>query len=330
MPSSQATGMLASLRAATRHLLARLRLRAPQPAPVPPSDRLPTGTPAAARGRMPEFGFSSPAGSRSYALFVPSRTTEGPRPLLVMLHGCRQTPDDFATGTRMNAYAERRGVVVAYPAQSKRANRTLCWNWFHPADQCRDRGEAAIIAELTLQLADTHGLDRKRLYLAGLSAGGAMALAVTTAYPEIYAAVGVHSGIPAGVATGLGSAMVAMRRGSSHGSAPRTPPQLPLIVFHGDADHSVDPQNGRDIFGAPGGAREVATESPTTTDSYACTRIVRSGRDPSGDAEFWLLQGAGHAWSGGDSHGSFADPRGPSASAEMLRFFLAHARADAR
>jgi len=267
---------------------------------------------------------SSAQGSRSYLLYIPARRTAKPMPLIVMLHGCTQTPEDFATGTGMNALAEEFGLLIAYPAQPSGANAQKCWNWFRPEDQGRDRGEPALIAGLTRDIQHAYPVDPARTYAAGLSAGGAAALIVAAAYPDVFAAVGVHSGLPAGGARDVGSAFAAMRGGTSadpHKTA------LPTIVFHGLADSTVHPSNG---------SAALAQALPALPDLRPSTRqdksaggrayIVTAHQHADGRtmAEHWQIDGAGHAWSGGHAAGSYTDPLGPDASRQMLRFFLQH------
>jgi poly(hydroxyalkanoate) depolymerase family esterase len=255
-----------------------------------------------------------------------------------MLHGCGQTPRDFANGTRMNQFADEHGFVVAYPAQSPAANPLNCWNWFEAAHQGRDRGEPAQIAAITRQVAADHGIDDRRIFVAGLSAGGAMAVILGHTYPELFAAVGVHSGIPYGLAHDAVSALDAM-----HGAPPAAAPAsirapgsgapgsaIPTIVFHGDCDTTVDLGNGAAIVAD---AVSLAEESAGPLDKtvqerrtaagreYTTTRYGRAGAPP--QVEYWVVHGAGHAWSGGSPLGSFTDATGPDASAEMVRFFLA-------
>ena len=197
-----------------------------------------------------QHSFTCVAGTRQYKLFIPKGHLGRQLPLLVMLHGCTQSPDDFARGTRMNQLAEEDGYYVVYPAQSTRDNPTKCWNWFRPADQCRDRGEPAIIAELTRHVVRAHRLDPARVYVAGLSAGAAMAVILTRTYPDIYAAAGIHSGLPYRSAHDVSSAFAAMKqnRGISVADTNATEPALgtpvPTIVFHGDRDMVVNVRNG--------------------------------------------------------------------------------------
>jgi len=259
--------------------------------------------------------FSNAAGSRGYKLYVPTPSSEQPRGLIVMLHGCKQNPDDFATGTRMNTLAQERNLLVAYPEQTGAANASSCWNWFNPGDQARDRGEPSIIAGITREIIAEFALDETRIFVAGLSAGGAMAAVMGETYPELYSAMGVHSGLAYGSANDVMSAFAAMRGDSAAARAPTRHPAIRTIVFHGAADRTVHPSNAERILTGAGQERETADAGGR---SYA--RILVPGK--SGAHEFWRIEGAGHAWSGGDANGSYADAQGPDASAEMVRFFL--------
>jgi len=296
----------------------------------------PAGEPA---GRFVEASFTGPAGTRAYRLYVPSGSTGQAVPLLVMLHGCTQGPEDFAAGTRMNTLAERHTFLVAYPAQAAAANASRCWNWFAAAHQARGRGEPAIIAGLTQQVMASYKVDARRVYVAGLSAGGAMAAVLGVTYPDLYAAVGVHSGLAYGVAGDLASAMAAMQRGGSgptlagaQAAAPGVVPRVaPLILFHGERDTTVSPRNADQLLVQWLAAHGVDGAPPETTERVVggrrATRTVY--RDDAGRAlvERWRVEGLGHAWSGGSPDGSYTDARGPDASAEMARFFAEHPRA---
>jgi poly(hydroxyalkanoate) depolymerase family esterase len=287
-------------------------------------------------GRFLAASYANQAGSRDYKLYAPSGYRGQAVPLLVMLHGCTQSPDDFAAGTRMNVLAEKHTCLVAYPAQAASANSSKCWNWFRPSDQQRGQGEPSLIAGITWQIMRDYAVDPQRVYVAGLSAGGAAAAIMGMAYPDLYAAIGVHSGLACGAASDLPSAFAAMQhgeavaaRGSGSASGAGVSRRIvPTIVFHGDRDTTVHPCNGD----------RVVAQSRTTPMTDLQT-TVQQGRVPGGHAysrrlhadasgqtilEHWVIHGAGHAWSGGSPAGSYTDPQGPDATREMLRFFLEH------
>lgn len=325
---------------ARRHMLPRLSalLRAGRPdaglglhglmQPVPAStpDIVPDG------GKFIEATYSNAAGSRAYKLYIPSGYHGQPIPLVVMLHGCKQSPDDFAAGTRMNLIAEEQTCLVVYPAQPIEANAAKCWNWFRPSDQRRGQGEPSLIAGITNEVIRDYSVDRERVYIGGLSAGGAAAAVMGATYPDVYAAIGVHSGLACGAAIDIPSAFAAMRQGESSGSMPgdksAVPGQgsdVPTIVFHGDQDNTVHPRNG-DLVIAQGKTAKLQKKihRSRVPGGHAYTRTIHT--DASGRAMFehWEIHGAGHAWSGGSSAGSYTDSRGPDAAREMLRFFLEH------
>lgn len=268
--------------------------------------------------------FACEAGSRPYKLYAPARRSEGPRPLVIMLHGCTQNPDDFAIGTGMNALAEEHGFVVAYPEQVMTANHLGCWNWFNPQDQLRDKGEPGIIAGLTRALVDEMNIDPKRVFVAGLSAGGAMAEVMSVTYPDLFAGACVHSGLAYGVASDTASAFVAMS-GKSQGRAKRARDRVRTIVFHGDADQKVHPTNGELILaearaGLSRHHQETTQRGNANGRHYSRTVVADARGIP--QVEYWNIEGLGHAWSGGSPEGSHTDGRGPDASREMIRFFL--------
>ncbi len=291
---------------------------APRRAPVP----LPDGA------RFEERSFANAAGRRTYKLYVPSGFKGQPLPLVMMLHGCTQSPDDFAAGTRMNDLAEEQTFLVAYPAQPASANASKCWNWFNASDQQRDQGEPSLIAGITREIMRDMPVTRGRVYIAGLSAGGAAAAIMASAYPDLYAAVGVHSGLACGAASDLASAFAAMRGGSPDAGRSRRSgrPAVPTIVFHGDRDNTVNPVNSDHIIAQSNAAADlqITVTRGKASGGMRYTHTVYA--DDTGQAilEQWVLHGAGHAWSGGSVSGSYTEPRGPDASGEMLRFFLQH------
>ncbi len=330
----------------TRHAL--------RPAPRPPrrfrgAPRSPGGTPEVrtgvptpaivpAGGRFVERSYADRAGTRAYKLYVPSGYVGQAAPLVVMLHGCTQSPDDFAAGTHMNTLAEEHTFLVAYPAQAANANISRCWNWFEAADQQRERGEPSIIAGITSEVVGEYRVDAGRVYMAGMSAGGAMAAIMGVTYPDLYAAVGVHSGLAPGAAHDLSSAFSAMRGGEAvtvrqDTTTRASTPVVPAIVFHGDRDTTVHPRNADQLlahyrFAGSVGQEDTGKPAPPATvqqgqvpGGYAYTRATY--HDVSGRAvmEQWTIHGLGHAWSGGRRSGSYTDPKGPDASAEMVRFF---------
>jgi len=294
-----------------------------------------------AGGRFVERSYAGSAGGRVYKLYVPSGYTgQEEVPLVVMLHGCTQNPDDFAAGTSMNELAETHTFLVAYPAQAQNANMQKCWNWFKASDQQRGQGEPAIIAGITRQVIEEYSVTDGRVYVAGMSAGGAMAAIMGATYPDLYAAVGVHSGLAPGAAQDLSSAFSVMQgRGASnvHRDAPtaNSEASVPVIVFHGDCDTTVHPSNAeqllahyRTVDGTPGGRNAagkpvppVAVRKGQVPDGHAYTRATQRDADGRPIMEQWIVHGLGHAWSGGSRAGSYTDAKGPDASAEMMRFF---------
>jgi poly(hydroxyalkanoate) depolymerase family esterase len=290
-----------------------LKPRSPGPAPAPDG------------ARFDECSYAGQAGPRTYKLYIPGGRAGQALPLVVMLHGCTQSPDDFAAGTRMNELAEEQGFLVAYPEQTRSANASRCWNWFNPGDQRRDGGEPALIAGITRQIMRDHPVDPGRVYVAGLSAGGAAAAIMGAAYPDLYAAVGVHSGLACGAANDMMSAFTAMRQGMPPAAAAsrRSGAAVPTIVFHGDRDTTVSPINGDQVLAQAEATSRLRTTVRNGTApagiGYTCT--VRSDDTGRPMLEHWVLHGAGHAWSGGSPAGSYTEPRGPDASREMMRFF---------
>jgi poly(hydroxyalkanoate) depolymerase family esterase len=275
---------------------------------------------APATGQFTGASHTEAAGTRKYKLYVPPRATAKALPLVVMLHGCTQNPDDFAAGTRMNELALERDFLVLYPAQAQTANISRCWNWFKHNHQQRGRGEPLILAGMTQAVMRQHNIDPQRVYVAGLSAGGAMAAILGDTYPDLFAAVGVHSGLATGAATNIQGALSAMKSGGS--VTPLSGKTPPTIVFHGDQDATVHPDNGEQVVAASAGAAEPELEQGSKGHAY--TRRIYREAGGAVQAEHWAMHGAGHAWSGGSARGSYTDAQGPNASEEMLRFFWAN------
>jgi poly(hydroxyalkanoate) depolymerase family esterase len=269
--------------------------------------------------------FACPAGSRMYRTYIPAPRSGGATGVVVMLHGCTQSPEDFALGTGMNLLADHHGFIVVYPAQSRGDNAQSCWNWFSRGDQRRGKGEPAILAELTKQICANNGIGRDATFVAGLSAGAAMATILGEAYPDVFAAVGAHSGLPVGAAKDVPSAFAAMAGTVMEGGPAYTGGTVRTIVFHGAADATVHPSNSDRIVqrALTGAARQLIEDTQSgQTGGRSFTRVI--ARDPEGRnlVERWSVEGLGHAWSGGQPGGSYTDPTGPDASAEMIRFFF--------
>jgi poly(hydroxyalkanoate) depolymerase family esterase len=271
----------------------------------------------------------SAAGSRHYKLYLPASHPTRPVGLILMLHGCSQTPDDFAIGTHMNTLAEKHGLAVVYPAQARGHNAASCWNWFQPSHQRRGTGEPAILSSLTRKLTKEFGLDRSAVFVAGLSAGGAMAATLVNLYPEIYSAAGIHSGLAHGSARDVISAMSVMRDGVV-GLSVVLPDAVPYavpvrrIIFQGATDSTVHPSNSARIVAAAQGDDAVPTRiGNRSSGGRDYVRTEYPGSDGATLTEHWMIEGAGHAWSGGRAAGTYSDTKGPDASAQMVRFFRA-------
>ncbi len=278
-----------------------------------------------------------------YWLYVPpgaaaAAKTSPLMPLVLMLHGCSQEAAEFAAATEMNTAAASANALVLYPEQARGANPGGCWNWFEPANQQRGQGELGLIVAMLLDVMARHPVDAQRVYAAGISAGGAMAALLAREYPELFAAVGVHSGLRAGAADNVMAALSAMNNGAKVGTS-ETPPthnsgaaQPALIVFHGENDSTVHPKNGAQLVQAALqtalGDKNAALHETQQGQSNAGQRFTRHlYRGSDSDkvlVEHWLLHNGGHAWSGGSAKVGQTDPKGVSATQEMLRFFLEH------
>jgi poly(hydroxyalkanoate) depolymerase family esterase len=299
-----------------------------EPRPISAPEVVPAG------GQFIESVYSNAAGTRTYKLYIPSGYRGQAVPLVVMLHGCTQSPDDFAAGTRMNVIAEEQTCLVVYPAQARDANPAKCWNWFRPSDQRRGQGEPSLIAGITRDVMRQYVVDAQRVYIGGLSAGAAAAAVMGATYPDLYAAIGVHSGLACGAASDVPSAFAAMRNGEfsspsidggiaavAEGAA-----TVPTIVFHGDSDTTVHPRNGHHVIAQSKRTARGQTQvhRGRIAGGHAYTRTLHIDASGRTILEHWEIHGAGHAWSGGSPAGSYTDPRGPDAAREMVRFFLEH------
>jgi poly(hydroxyalkanoate) depolymerase family esterase len=281
-------------------------------------------------GTLLDKMYQNDSGARRYKVYVPPDSKRH-APVIVMLHGGTQPVLDYAAGTGMNQLADLHHFLVVYPEQDARANPMRYWNWFRPQDQHAGGGEPSLIAGITQEVIQDYDADRDRVFIAGFSAGAAMATVMAATYPQLYAAAGVHSGLPYGVAHDVPSAFALMRGGSP---TSRQDPalQIPLIVFHGDHDEIVNVINASNIrqqrLGIDGAL--TATDGVRVTQGqvpggHAYTQTTYSNAD---DVllEQWIVHGAGHAWFGGTAGCSYTDPLGPDASAEMVRFFAERRR----
>jgi poly(hydroxyalkanoate) depolymerase family esterase len=305
----------------------------------------------ASSGTFTQYTYSGPAGSRPYYVYTPANYQAGTAvPLIVMLHGCTQTPSDFASGTQMNALADQQQFIVVYPQQTSSYNSLSCWNWFLPADQARGSGEPAIIAGIVQSVEQNTAqwtIDPQRVYVAGLSAGAAMAVIMGATYPDLFAAIASASGLEYQAATSQTAATTAQMQGGpdpqqqgqaayqAMGSHARV---VPTIVFQGQSDYTVYPINGDQVVEqwmetdhlASNGSYNASFSSPISSTSGQVSGghsyTVQTWNDSQGNEieEYWKINGMGHAWSGGSSSGSYTDPQGPSATNAIYSFFMNH------
>lgn len=286
---------------------------------------------------------------RNYKLYIPPayRSTQ-PVPLLVMLHGCTQTPDDFALGTEMNVYADQHNFIVVYPEQSRSANRGKCWNWFRSEHQVRGRGEPAEIVAIVDQIKDDYAIDDNRVYVAGISAGAAMTVILGATYPDVFAAIGVCSGVTYRASTSVAGSLVVMARGgpdptvqghvaySAMGDFKRV---VPVIVFHGTSDTTVSPKNGDQVIAQWARTNQLVLNGVSDSGIGATPSAVVRGSVPGGRTftrytytdhtgkvilQQYMVDGMKHGWSGGSRAGSYTDPQGPRASPIVVEFLLQH------
>lgn len=250
-------------------------------------------------------------------LFVPSQGQ--PRALLLMLHGCTQHPADFALGTRMNEWGERGGFAVLYPEQSVEANSRLCWNWFVKEHQQAESGEPGFLMDITRRTMEQLAIPADRVYVAGLSAGACMAAILAARYPDFFAGVGLHSGVPLGAAASTLGALLAMR-GLSRWAKDQGWPS-PTLIFHGDKDNVVSVKNAERLRKQASRAELSSREESLSEGGRRVRRGQFLNEQGAVQVESWVVEGLGHAWSGGSPEGSWTDPEGPDASAHLVRFF---------
>ncbi|RJE78730.1 PHB depolymerase family esterase [Paracoccus sp. JM45] len=269
-----------------------------------------------------EDSFSCAAGTRRFRTYVPASAKKGATGLVLMLHGCTQSPEDFAAGTGMNALADKQGFIVVYPHQTRGDNAQSCWNWFSRGDQQRDKGEPSILSGITRHVMSQHNVPTDQVFVAGLSAGAAMAVILGKNYPDLFHGVGAHSGLPAGAAKDVPSAFAAMAGQGINVTPEGTP--VRTIVFHGSADTTVHPSNGDRIVQHaldPRQPQSLQNEEKGNAQGRSFRRCTVYAPNGAVAVEHWIIEGMGHAWSGGKPEGSYTDEQGPDASAEMIRFF---------
>jgi|GEM_PF-1792847 len=275
---------------------------------------------------------------RNVRVFVPTKPA-APAPLVVMLHGCTQTPDAFADATKMDEVAEEAGFVVAYPEEPPSAIASRCWQWWEPAHQARDAGEPKLLATIVDGVVAAHGVDKDQVYAAGISAGGAMTVILGATYPDRFAAVGVLAGLEYKAATTLSAALSASSQGGpspaaqgalAHAAMGSRARVVPAFVLHGSADSVVAKVNGDQVAAQwlhvagvvlGEGAIERGSAVPGE-DGRPFTRVVhRNKGNGAAIVEHFVVEGLGHAWPGGRDGGSYSDPRGPDASRLLWSFF---------
>jgi poly(hydroxyalkanoate) depolymerase family esterase len=294
---------------------------------------------------------SSASDSRNYVLWVPSTYDKRKStPLVMMLHGCMQKPEDLAAISGMNAVADKHNFLVVYPEQTAAANPLKCWNWFDPKNQTRGSGEPSLLAAIVKKIQSTHNVNLKKIYVVGISAGGAMAVVMAATYPDLFSGVGTSAGLAFKSATSVESGLAAMKQGNPDprqlgslaytamrdGLRARPKKSLPLIVFQGSADPYVNPLNADQQITQWASANDYLDDGKDNQSVKAQTGELLEGNIPAGYSytrsiykdragrllmEKWIVKGLAHAWSGSPVAGAFADPKGPNASEEMWRFF---------
>ena len=276
-------------------------------------------------------GRPAPPGGRSYDVYLPAGYRRRTRaPVLLLLHGCTQTPAEFADATRFTSVADRNGLLLVLPHQEGRHHPQRCWRWYEARHQHRGSGEPALLAGIVAQVLaepERWRADPRRVHVAGLSAGGAMALILAATYPDVFAGVGVHSAPPYRSATRGTQALAAMAARTATPGPDGAAPMPPLIVVQGTADRVVHPPNGGRVADQwlafrgpadPGRVTRSRTDTGHTGRDWTRVRwYTARGRRV---LEYWEVDGLGHAWSGGRAGGSFSDPAGPRVATAMWAF----------
>jgi poly(hydroxyalkanoate) depolymerase family esterase len=315
------------------------------PGSGPPTPPTPPPTGGSGQGTGVSFAgsYSAAAGTRAYRGYVPSTYTPGTAmPLIVVLHGCTQTADSIRQLTRYDQLAEAKGFIAVFPEQPPSANFLRCWNFFLDAHMHRGTGEPSLIAGITNWVRQRYTVDPRRIYVAGLSAGGAMASVMGASYPDLYAAVGIGSGCEyAATATCAGwrSSDPTKAAQAAYAEMGQRARVLPVIAFQGDKDFTVPPVNADQLvkqwtITADLADDHVANGSVSGTPTTTLTGQVPNGRayttryyaDADGRelVQYWSVHGMSHAWSGGCSCALHADPQGPDATAAMYAFLMSH------
>jgi poly(hydroxyalkanoate) depolymerase family esterase len=284
--------------------------------------------------------------SREYLVYVP-RAYGGwrRRPLLVLLHGCRQTPEDFAAATRIATLADHHGWLVLLPRQSSKANAWTCWNWFDKPTSA-GRGEAAIVVAQVRAVRRAYRVHPRRIFAAGMSAGGCLAAVLGLRYPALFAGVAVHSAVACGAASGPLAAMGVLAHGAdtaveeiaatAREDAPTRSLPVPLLVMHGADDHVVALRNARQlvrqylVFNGLLAARQTASDELPPPDGETTQEVAPGRTTTTSEYRDGLrtlirmirVDGLGHAWSGGDPGFPYNDPQPPDATA-LLGAFVA-------
>ncbi|MCW3066878.1 MAG: hypothetical protein JWN32_4050 [Solirubrobacterales bacterium] len=297
----------------------------------------------AGTGALTSGDYTGAAGNQHYELYIPSTYKAGTAvPLVVALHGCTQTADQFRLLSRWDTLAEAKGFIVVFPQQDPNANQLKCWDFYQDGSMHRSAGEPARIAAVTSMIEQKYSVDPHRVYAAGLSAGGAMASVMAATYPDLFAAIGIGSGCEyAATATcaGYKSADPAQAAQQAYKEMGAHAHPMPFIAFEGDADTTVPPVNAdqlvqqwltTDDLADDGTLNGSVPSAPANTTQgqvqggRSYTIRTYGNHNHAELAQYWTVHGMNHAWSGGNPSQSYADPSGPDETAAMYAFFASH------